>query len=84
VESKLKDAITAFKQQFQPSEEGPATRAGAEGGPVDQRREDVGWDRVGEPEPGEEEAEPERGPMTEEEYEEEAGPVGDTDAPPPG
>jgi F-type H+-transporting ATPase subunit alpha len=84
IESQLKDAVSGFMQQFQPSEETPATTAGAAGGPVDKRREDVGWDRVGEPEPGEDEAEPEREPMTEEEYEETAGPVGDTDAQPPG
>jgi F-type H+-transporting ATPase subunit alpha len=84
LEAKLKDAIDDFKRQFQPSEEAVPTTAGAAGGPVDQRREDVGWDRVGEPEPGEDEVEPEREPMTEEEYEEEAGPVGDTDAQPPG
>jgi F-type H+/Na+-transporting ATPase subunit alpha len=83
IEAKLKEAIAEFKRQFQPSETAVPT-AGAAGGPVDQRREDVGWDRVGEPEPGEDEAEPEREPMTEEEYEEEAGPVGDTDAQPPG
>jgi F-type H+-transporting ATPase subunit alpha len=51
VEGKLKSAIEGFKKQFQPSEEGPGTTAGSPGGPVDQRREDVGWDRVGEPEP---------------------------------
>jgi F-type H+-transporting ATPase subunit alpha len=53
VEGKLKAAIDEFKRQFRPSEEGPATTAGAAGGPIDQRREDVGWDRVGEPEPEE-------------------------------
>jgi F-type H+/Na+-transporting ATPase subunit alpha len=84
VEAGLKDAITEFKRQFQPSEEAPGTTAGATGGPVDQRREDVGWDRVGEPEPDEDEAEPDREPMSEEEFEAEAGPVGDTDAQPPG
>jgi F-type H+-transporting ATPase subunit alpha len=84
IETKVKEAITDFKRQFQPSEEAAPTAAGAGGGPVDQRREDVGWDRVGEPEPGEDEVEPEREPVTEEEYEAEAGPVGDTDAQPPG
>jgi hypothetical protein len=84
IEAKLKEAIAEFKRQFQPSETAVPTTAGAAGGPVDQRRQDVGWDRVGEPEPGEDEAEPEREPTTEEEYEEEAGPVGDTDAQPPG
>jgi F-type H+/Na+-transporting ATPase subunit alpha len=84
VEATLKEAIVEFKQQFQPSEEAAPTAAGATGGPVDERREDVGWERVGEPEPGEVEAEPDREPMTEEEFEEEAGPVGETDAQPPG
>ena len=84
LESTLKDAIAEFKQQFQPSEDTAQTAAGAAGGPVDQRREDVGWERIGEPEPGDDETQTEREPMTEEEFEEEAGPVGDTDAPPPG
>jgi F-type H+-transporting ATPase subunit alpha len=84
LESTLKDAIAEFKQQFQPSEDTAPTAAGAAGGPVDQRREDVGWERIGEPEPGNDETQMEREPMTEEEFEEEAGPVGDTDAPPPG
>jgi hypothetical protein len=55
VEGKLKAAIEGFKKQFRPTEEGPGTTAGSAGGPVDQRREDVGWDRVGEPEPDAEE-----------------------------
>ena len=84
VEAKLKEALTAFAKQFQPSEAAGPTTAGPGGGPVDERREDVGWDRVGEREPDEDEAEPEREPMTEAEYEEEAGPVGETDAQPPG
>ena len=84
LESTLKDAIAEFKQQFQPSEDSAPTAAGAAGGPVDKRREDVGWERIGEPEPGDDETQTEREPMTEEEFEEEAGPVGDTEAPPPG
>jgi F-type H+-transporting ATPase subunit alpha len=52
VEEQLKGALDDFARQFRPSEEGPPTTAGAGGGPVDQRREDVGWERVGEPEPG--------------------------------
>ena len=54
VEGKLKSAIDGFKKQFRPSEEGPATTAGGAGGPIDKLREDVGWDRVGEPEPEDE------------------------------
>jgi F-type H+-transporting ATPase subunit alpha len=80
VESNLKDAIADFKRAFQPSAEAAPTSAGPGGGPVDERREDVGWERIGEPEPDEEEPKP----MTEEEYEAEAGPVGDTDSPAPG
>ncbi len=57
VQSTLASAIEDFKKQFQPTQEGPATTAGAAGGPVDKRREDVGWDRVGEPDPAEEAAE---------------------------
>jgi F-type H+-transporting ATPase subunit alpha len=48
VEGKLKDALEEFKKQFQPSEEQAGTVATAQGGPVDQLREDVGWERVGE------------------------------------
>jgi F-type H+/Na+-transporting ATPase subunit alpha len=82
VESKLKTGIEEFKKQFQPSGGGPPTAAPAAGGPVDRRREDVGWERVGEPEPEEEREGP---PRTEEEFEEEAGPAGEADAPaPPG
>ncbi len=74
VEAKLKEGITDFKRSFQPSELPAPTGAGPGGGPIDERREDVGWDRVGEPEPEE----------AEEAFEETAGPVGDTDAQPPG
>jgi F-type H+-transporting ATPase subunit alpha len=81
IEGVLKEALTEFSKGFQRSDEGAPTTAGAAGGPVDQRRPDVGWDRVGEPDEEEEEEGP---PRTEEEYEEEAGPVGDTDAQPPG
>jgi F-type H+/Na+-transporting ATPase subunit alpha len=80
VEGKLKGALEEFTKQFTPSEQ-EAPGGGSQGGPVDQRREDVGWDRVGEPEDEEEEdQEPRR---TREEYEA-AGPVGDTDVQPPG
>jgi F-type H+-transporting ATPase subunit alpha len=54
IETKLKGAIEEFKQQFAPSESGPGTKGGVVGGgPVDQRKPDVGWDRVGEAEPSE-------------------------------
>ena len=55
VEAKLKDAIVEFKRTFQPTEEAAPTGAGPGGGPIDARREDVGWERIGEPEPDEEE-----------------------------
>jgi F-type H+-transporting ATPase subunit alpha len=82
VEEKLKRGIEEFKKQFQPSGGGAPTTAPGAGGPVDRRREDVGWERVGEPEPEEEREGP---PRTEEEIEEEAGPIGEAEAPaPPG
>jgi F-type H+-transporting ATPase subunit alpha len=55
VEAKLKEAITDFKRAFQPSEEAVPTTVGPGGGPIDERREDVGWERIGEPDPDEEE-----------------------------
>jgi len=54
VEAKLKDAIAEFKEVFAPAEEEGGTGGVIGGGQVDERREDVGWDRVGEPEPEEE------------------------------
>jgi F-type H+-transporting ATPase subunit alpha len=54
MEGKLKAAIEGFKKQFRPTEEGPATTAGSAGGPIDKLKKDVGWERVGEPEPEEE------------------------------
>jgi hypothetical protein len=47
VEDTLKRALDEFSKQFSPSEERPGGPP-AEGGPVDERRPDVGWDRVGE------------------------------------
>jgi F-type H+/Na+-transporting ATPase subunit alpha len=82
LEEGLKSGFEEFKRQFQPSEGGPRTTAPGAGGPVDRRREDVGWERIGEPEPEEEREGPRR---TEDEFEEEAGPAGDAEAPaPPG
>jgi F-type H+-transporting ATPase subunit alpha len=75
VETKLQAAIEEFKKQFTPSEGGPGTKGGVVGGgPVDQLKPDVGWDRVGEAEPKpdadeelserptDEQAEPDSGP----------------------
>jgi F-type H+-transporting ATPase subunit alpha len=54
VETKLQGAIGEFKKQFVPSDGGPGTKGGVVGGGhVDQRKPDVGWDRVGEAEPPE-------------------------------
>jgi F-type H+-transporting ATPase subunit alpha len=48
IETKLKQAITEFKKQFVPTEEGPGAAGVVGGGPVDKLKEDVGWERVGE------------------------------------
>jgi F-type H+-transporting ATPase subunit alpha len=53
IEAKLKEAVAEFKRGFQPSQEAVPTTAGPGGGPIDERREDVGWERIGEPEPDE-------------------------------
>jgi F-type H+/Na+-transporting ATPase subunit alpha len=99
LEAKLKQALEDFSKSFQPSGDAAGTTAAAAGGPVDQQRPDVGWEAVGEPEEMEEELREaeERAPDTDElvedvrqptfealdEEEEEAGPTGDTEAPPP-
>ena len=97
LEGTLKEALEEFSKGFQPTETA-ATAAGPGGGPVDEQREDVGWDAVGEPSADElEEAEeraPDAGELVEDvreplfealdEEEEEAGPTGDTRAQPPG
>ncbi len=57
VGAKLLDALGEFKKLFAPSKREPVAGT-AEGGPVDELREDVGWDRVGEEAPaGDEPAE---------------------------
>jgi len=71
VVEKLEAAASDFKGQFAPSETDGTGAGVIGGGPVDELKEDVGWDRVGEESPGD-------GP------EEEAGPVSDADAQPPG
>ena len=80
VEQQLREAIDEFKKQFVSAEAGPGTRGGVVGGgPVDERKPDVGWDRVGEKEPEEERTERPR------ETEGGAGPDGTIEAPgPPG
>jgi F-type H+-transporting ATPase subunit alpha len=86
LEAKVKGALDEFGQTFQPSEEGPPTTAGAGGGPVDERLEDVGWERVGEQEPGDERDPGEAAPArteAEEDFQDRSGPASDTDAQPP-
>ena len=78
-EAALREAIDAFKATFVPSGGPAGTEAGAgQGSAPDELKEDVGWDRMSS------EEEP---PLTREETphgsEEEAGPVGETDAPLP-
>jgi F-type H+-transporting ATPase subunit alpha len=76
IEAQLKDATVEFKNQFAPSEQAASRGGVIGGGPVDQLKPDVGWDRVGEAEPEE------RKPA---ETEEKAGPDGTIEAPgPPG
>ena len=81
-EAALREAIDAFRATFAPSG-GPGAEAGAgEGGPPDQAKKDVGWDRMSSVE-----EEPPHIPTREEmrhEYEEKAGPAGSADAPFPG
>jgi F-type H+-transporting ATPase subunit alpha len=56
VEAQLKEATVEFKNQFAPSEQ-VASRGGVVGGgPIDQLKPDVGWDRVGEAAPEERES----------------------------
>jgi F-type H+-transporting ATPase subunit alpha len=82
VESTLKDAITEFGKMFRPTEEGEGSGAAlGPGGKRDEVREDVGWDRMSS-EGDEEEAGGTAEHPTTEEYEAEAGPISDTDAPP--
>jgi F-type H+-transporting ATPase subunit alpha len=88
LEETLRQALDEFGNQFQPSAEAAPTGGPTGGGPIDKLQEDIGWDRVGEPD---RETPPERERATGEreearaDYEQEAGPVGDTDAqPPPG
>jgi F-type H+/Na+-transporting ATPase subunit alpha len=84
-EATLKAAVDEFRKQFQPSEDA-ATGAGViGGGPVDELKPDVGWDRVGEEAPDEESPDGEaEEPPDEDRFREEAGPIGKTDVPPPG
>jgi F-type H+-transporting ATPase subunit alpha len=83
-EATLKDALAAFAQTFQPTQAGPGSEAGlGETTPRDEVKPDVGWDRMSSVEE-ELEREAEKTPeQRREEYEEKAGPLGDSDAPSP-
>jgi F-type H+/Na+-transporting ATPase subunit alpha len=76
----LETAVREFKQSFVPTQAEAAAGGVIGGGAVDELKPDVGWDRVGERDPGE--TAPEE-TNAEEAFREQAGPVGDTDAPPP-
>jgi F-type H+-transporting ATPase subunit alpha len=65
LEEQLKGATRDFKKQFRPSEETPATTGTSGGGPIDKLKEDVGWERVGDPGDVEEKAEEAAEPSTE-------------------
>jgi len=82
-EAALDDAVSAFKTTFVPSAGVPGVEAGAgEGGPPDELKQDVGWDRMSSVDD-----EPPHVPTREEmrdQYEEKAGPAGDADVPFPG
>jgi hypothetical protein len=83
VAERLAAAVKEFKRTFRPSEEGAGSAAAlGEGTKRDELREDIGWDRMSSEGDEEDEAADGSPPRTEEEFEAEAGPVGDTDAPP--
>ena len=88
-ETKLKEAIQAFASSFAPSDKGAGSEAAAgHGTKPDEVRRDVGWDRMSSVEegPGAEPGdEPDAATLEErrERFEEKAGPIADTDAPPP-
>jgi F-type H+-transporting ATPase subunit alpha len=83
IEATLKDALAEFKKQFQPTEQQPVAGTAA-GGPIDKLREDVGWERMGDQGEEEDLGVDEEAVAEPTETEERAGPVGDTEAQPPG
>jgi F-type H+-transporting ATPase subunit alpha len=84
-ETALKDALAAFAEMFQPTQTGPAGESGVTGatGP-DEVKPDVGWDRMSSVDESDEGGP--HVPTPEErakEFEEKAGPLGDSGAPSP-
>ncbi|MGE5226749.1 MAG: F0F1 ATP synthase subunit alpha [Planctomycetaceae bacterium] len=80
-EQALKDALAAFRQTFVPTPTGPGSEAGAgPGTPPDEVKKDVGWDRMSSVEE-ELTTEAEKTPeQRRSEYEEKAGPLGESGA----
>ena len=76
--------MDAFSQTFQPTQSGPGSESAlGETTPPDEVKPDVGWDRMSSVEQeltDEADKTPER---RREEFEEKAGPLGDSDAPSP-
>jgi F-type H+/Na+-transporting ATPase subunit alpha len=80
----LKAAIEDFAAAFAPSDGGPGGEAGAgPGAPGDGVRPDVGWDRMSSVEERDGRKVPVSREEQQREFEEKAGPIADTDAPPP-
>jgi F-type H+-transporting ATPase subunit alpha len=83
-EATLKAALESFGQTFQPTQTGPGSESGlGETTPPDEVKPDVGWDRMSSVEEeleGEADKTPEQ---RREEFEEKAGPLGDSGAPSP-
>jgi F-type H+-transporting ATPase subunit alpha len=80
IEQQLQGAIEEFKKQFVPSEQAVGRGGVVGGGPIDQLKPDVGWDRVGEEGP-EKRPEKDTGAVPDAETDEKEWPGG---MPPPG
>jgi F-type H+/Na+-transporting ATPase subunit alpha len=85
-EQALTSALDAFKGSFVPTSEGPGSEAAlGTTTPPDEVKPDVGWDRMSSVDDDEDEDGTGRGlDERQDEFREEAGPVGDTDVQPPG
>ena len=83
-EATLKEALEAFNQTFQATQHGPGSESGlGETTPPDEIKPDVGWDRMSSVEE-DLAAEADKTPeQRREEFEEKAGPLGDSGAPSP-